>query len=176
MLAVGIRKQLQQFGNRDIDTVVAWTGTRVGRLHLAIFSGFEGFFVFFLFLALDLVLAVDRGQQEVDGFADETFTRGGGRGDAGHKGETVLLLVEVLKTYAGRECAEDGQGSDDHGGAEAFGYAAADEVKNARQGRECQNALCFGLEGRRLFVGHSSGGDGAVEEFGHVAFAGTIDG
>ena len=88
----------------------------------------------------------------------------------------MLLLVEVLKAHAGRQCAEDGQGSDDHGRTEAFGYAAADEVKNARQGRKCQDALCFGLVGRRLFVGHGSGSDGTVEEFGHIAFAGTVDG
>jgi hypothetical protein len=116
---------LQQFGDTDIDTIVAWTWTWVGRLHLAVFGGFQCLFVLFLFLALDLVLAVDRSQKEVDGLTDETLTRGGGRGNAGHKGKAMLLLIEVLKTHTGCQCSEDRQRCNNHRWTKAFGYSPA---------------------------------------------------
>ena len=75
--------------------------------------------------AIEAILFAAGERIEIQRFADEGLTRSGGRGDTGHEGEGVLLFVEVLKAYAGSQCAEDGERSDDHGGTEGFGDSPA---------------------------------------------------
>ena len=90
----------------------------------------------------------------------------------------MLLLVEVLKAHAGSQRAKDRQGSNDHGRAEGFGQATANQFEHAWKGSEAISRVAIGdmLAFCVVVYGVFCGGDGALEEFWHIAFAWSIDG
>ena len=179
VFVVGVGKELQEFGDGDIHAVVAWAGSWVFGLLLAVFGCSECVFVVLLFLPLHLVLCVDGCKEEVGGFADKGLACRGWCDDAGHEGEGLLLVVEVSEAYACGEGAEDGETRHDECRSIGLGYAGADFLEHFGQGWEGGGGLRYlgfvfdvgrlllaflyhfdGLAEERCLVGGSCGVDG----------------
>ena len=86
VFAFGIGEELEEFGNGDRHTIIAWTSMRVFGLVLGVFGSTHLLLVRLFFLAFDSILLVDRREQQVEWFADERLTRSGWRRDTREEG------------------------------------------------------------------------------------------
>ena len=87
---------------------------RIFGLVLAVLRGTEFLLVGLLFLALDGILLVDRREEQIERFADKTFTTGSRCGDTGEERQGLFLFIQILEADACGECAENRQTCNDH--------------------------------------------------------------